>query len=438
MKWSKIFIVSLFVFVFGGVHWVYGTISKEEAQQLLQIQFQNKSEKNVDAYQQCINAGMTNDQAIENLDKIKDMTQGGPPVLITGGQWSYDATGHVSFSQSSAFIPAVPESKRNMHYTSRRAKHIKEVVPEENHGDITNKAAEKYNDAYNDVSSKIKNSGGLENSSYGKQILQSYGHVGPNSTLDDLYDDINRMNSKGRMVDKIKAFAGAHHVPLDKLNGYAMDPNNPGHLKSLATTDGKTYLADGSVIDTPNQNSTGGNPNSGNPGGGASVGNGAGTGGGGASVGNGAGTGGGGSGEGLVPCGGVDATNKSQACTICHLIEGIHGIIKFIVNLIWVTGILVITIAGVIYIVSSGNESTTTLAKTAIKNALIGVAIVLTAFMLITFILNRVLNVKYDKIKGLEGIARQTWNFNCKNGSENNQSNNPIIHYDGHGNASGA
>ncbi len=139
-----------------------------------------------------------------------------------------------------------------------------------------------------------------------------------------------------------------------------------------------------------------------------------------------------------MPCGGVDATNKSQACTICHLIEGIHGIIKFIVNLIWVTGILVITIAGVIYIVSSGNESTTTLAKTAIKNALIGVAIVLTAFMLITFILNRVLNVKYDKIKGLEGIARQTWNFNCKNGSENNQSNNPIIHYDGHGNASGA
>ncbi len=53
----------------------------------------------------------------------------------------------------------------------------------------------------------------------------------------------------------------------------------------------------------------------------------------------------------------------------------------------------------------------TTMAKTAIKNALIGVIVVLTAFMMITFIANRVLGATGN------GLGSDAWNINVDCGS---------------------
>ena len=111
---------------------------------------------------------------------------------------------------------------------------------------------------------------------------------------------------------------------------------------------------------------------------------------------------------GLVPCG-RDTTAEGdvgEACKICHLALGIHNIVTFIRNLVWFTAVLVITIAGVLYIVSAGNQSTTTMAKTAIKNALIGVVIVFAAYMIITFIMNRM-------FRNDQSAAQSTWTFTC-------------------------
>ena len=97
----------------------------------------------------------------------------------------------------------------------------------------------------------------------------------------------------------------------------------------------------------------------------------------------------------LVNCG----KSGQPSCTICDLIDGIHGVIQFLVELMSITGIVIITIAGVMYIVSSGNPSMTTLAKSAIKNVLIGITVILVAFISITFIINTVFQNEKSELK---------------------------------------
>jgi hypothetical protein len=113
---------------------------------------------------------------------------------------------------------------------------------------------------------------------------------------------------------------------------------------------------------------------------------------------------------GLVPCG-----NEGQSsCTICDLIAGIHGIVQFIVGLVAISGVVVITVAGVAYIVSAGNTGITSWAKSAVKNTLIGVAVILLAFMMITFIINRVLQGQSGVQRGgIGNIASDAWTINC-------------------------
>ena len=113
----------------------------------------------------------------------------------------------------------------------------------------------------------------------------------------------------------------------------------------------------------------------------------------------------------LVNCG----KSGQPSCTICDLIDGIHGVIQFLVELMSITGIVIITIAGVMYIVSSGNPSMTTLAKSAIKNVLIGITVILVAFISITFIINTVFQNEKSELKvkenGLSGFGGNMWNF---------------------------
>ena len=101
------------------------------------------------------------------------------------------------------------------------------------------------------------------------------------------------------------------------------------------------------------------------------------------------------------------------------------------------------------YIVSSGNPSMTTLAKSAIKNVLIGITVILVAFISITFIINTVFQNEKSELKvkenGLSGFGGNMWNFtgdcgSSVSGNSSNQANTSSTakpKYDGQGNVIG-
>lgn len=109
---------------------------------------------------------------------------------------------------------------------------------------------------------------------------------------------------------------------------------------------------------------------------------------------------------GLVPCGGSD----ESACTICDLTVGIDNIVTFIVGLTAITAVVIFVVAGIVYIVSVGNPGMTGMAKTAIKNTFIGVAIVLSAFVVIHFTLR---TIAYNTTGSLSGVGGNAWSFDC-------------------------
>ncbi len=137
--------------------------------------------------------------------------------------------------------------------------------------------------------------------------------------------------------------------------------------------------------------------------------------GGGTAAGSGAVTGVGGSGvadtgNALVNCG----KSGQPSCTMCDLIAGIHGIVQWLVKIMIVVALVIITVAGIMYIVSAGGSLTNT-AVGAIKYTLIGVTVVLVAFLAITFLLNRVFDVDTKLLEkgGLQGVGSHAWNFSC-------------------------
>ncbi len=116
--------------------------------------------------------------------------------------------------------------------------------------------------------------------------------------------------------------------------------------------------------------------------------------------------------DGLVPCNG---DTQETTCTICELIVGIKGIIDWFLKIVFATCILMLVVGGIMYIVSAGNQNMVSHAKSAITYALIGIIIIFTAFLLITFIM-RVISVKDDGGTGgvITGLTQAgTWTFEC-------------------------
>lgn len=98
--------------------------------------------------------------------------------------------------------------------------------------------------------------------------------------------------------------------------------------------------------------------------------------------------------EGLVPCG---TKKHPERCTMCHLLVLANRIIAKITSWIFITAVVVIAIAGVIYIVSVGNQAMTSMAKVAIKYALLGSTIILVAWLGVSVVLLAVA-VKNDSV----------------------------------------
>lgn len=107
----------------------------------------------------------------------------------------------------------------------------------------------------------------------------------------------------------------------------------------------------------------------------------------------------------LVPCG---KKGDSGMCTLCDLIVGIKGIMDYGFKIMVIVAIAMVTIAGIVYIISAGDEGMMSTAKHLLKNALIGFAIILGAWLMINTTM-RILGAKSDL-----GIGVTGWNtFTC-------------------------
>lgn len=112
----------------------------------------------------------------------------------------------------------------------------------------------------------------------------------------------------------------------------------------------------------------------------------------------------------IVPC--ATSTND-RACKLCDLIVGIKNIIDWGKNILVVVALVVITVGGLMYSMSSGNEQMMEMSKNIIMQALWGVIIVLGAWLIINLSM-RLLSVGNSDL----GITATSWSkFDCNSNS---------------------
>lgn len=92
----------------------------------------------------------------------------------------------------------------------------------------------------------------------------------------------------------------------------------------------------------------------------------------------------------IVPCGlseddtDTTAYNETDPCTLCHLWQTISNIINFITfDLALPAAALLFIVAGILFVVSGGDEKKLDLAKTIFKNVVIGLVIIFCSWLLI-------------------------------------------------------
>ena len=82
----------------------------------------------------------------------------------------------------------------------------------------------------------------------------------------------------------------------------------------------------------------------------------------------------------LVNCG--TRTNPTP-CTVCHLVQGGVSVMDWGLTIMSAIGVVVIVAMAILYIVSAGNEGLMGTAKAGIKAALIGFAVMLSAWLIV-------------------------------------------------------
>jgi hypothetical protein len=116
---------------------------------------------------------------------------------------------------------------------------------------------------------------------------------------------------------------------------------------------------------------------------------------------------------GLIPCA---TTENPKPCTLCHFIVGFKNLVDYGLTLITIAAIVGLFFAGVMYIISSGDEGMMTSAKGFIKSSLIGFAVVFLGWLIITVTMYA-LGAKTAETGGeggVLGIQIESWNkFSC-------------------------
>jgi hypothetical protein len=87
---------------------------------------------------------------------------------------------------------------------------------------------------------------------------------------------------------------------------------------------------------------------------------------------------------GLVPCG---TTDNNRACTLCDFIVGIKGLIDFGTKLVTIAAIVAIFFAGIMYVISTGDEGMMTKAKGFMKSSLVGFTLIFTAWLIVNVVM---------------------------------------------------
>ena len=83
--------------------------------------------------------------------------------------------------------------------------------------------------------------------------------------------------------------------------------------------------------------------------------------------------------SGIISCG----RPGQSMCTLCDLIAGLNTIIQYVMKISIGVGMLAVTIAGIMYIVSGGDTNMTGKAKTTMKNAAVGFVIIFAGWVII-------------------------------------------------------
>ncbi len=111
--------------------------------------------------------------------------------------------------------------------------------------------------------------------------------------------------------------------------------------------------------------------------------------------------------QGIVPCG--QGSNKANACTLCDLIVGVKNVIDFGMEILISVAAVGVFIAGVMYVISSGNEQMVTTAKNFLSASLIGFTVVLSAWLIVNVVMWILV------ANGNLGVGATNWyTFTCK------------------------
>jgi hypothetical protein len=116
-------------------------------------------------------------------------------------------------------------------------------------------------------------------------------------------------------------------------------------------------------------------------------------------------------GTGLITCG----RPGGRMCTLCDLIKGMNDIIHYLMNIAIGAALLIVTIGGVMYIISAGDSGMVEKGKSAMKNAAIGFVIIFTGYLIINTTIDY-LGTKKDPVTGKAtfGMNITSWgNFDC-------------------------
>lgn len=128
---------------------------------------------------------------------------------------------------------------------------------------------------------------------------------------------------------------------------------------------------------------------------------------------------------GIVPCGrNIGSSDEKKACTLCHLVVGIQRIFRYGLYIVIAISFLAIFLAGGMYIVSSGDDGMMTAAKSFLKSAIIGFALVAGAWVIVNTILWSI-GTKFTNLS----ISQSSWDvIQCDSESSGTSSSgNPGI-----------
>jgi len=120
----------------------------------------------------------------------------------------------------------------------------------------------------------------------------------------------------------------------------------------------------------------------------------------------------------VVPCGrkcddGLTNYDETCTCTLCHLLILAKNIYDLLLAWLIIVALVMLTSAGVLYIISSGNAALKGLAKTMVTRTLAGFAIFVLSWLIVYTIL---VFISADESTGMLGIGSGgTWyEFECE------------------------